>query len=96
MLADLAASILLGPLIGALADHAGRSAVQSPTTSFLLAGPELVIGINAVTFAASAVLLLGLRGHVRAAREDGASGSPSAARRSPASAASSASPPSGR
>jgi MFS family permease len=36
----------------------------------LLAGPELVIGINAVTFAVSAVLLLGLRGHVRAARED--------------------------
>ncbi len=36
----------------------------------LLAGPELVIGINAVTFAASAVLLLGLRGHVRAARVD--------------------------
>ena len=31
----------------------------------LLSGPELVIGLNGVTFAISAVLLLALRGHVR-------------------------------
>jgi MFS family permease len=41
----------------------------------LLGSPQLVIGINAVTFAASAVLLLRLRGHLRplpATGEDGA------------------------
>ena len=31
----------------------------------LISGPELVIGLNGVTFAISAVLLLALRGHVR-------------------------------
>lgn len=40
----------------------------------LLAGPELVIGLSAITFALSAVLLMRLRGHVRVAAtttEDG-------------------------
>jgi MFS family permease len=32
----------------------------------LLAGPELVLGLNAITFAASAVFLTRLRGHLRA------------------------------
>ena len=36
----------------------------------LLSGPRLVIGINAVTFALSALLLLRLRGHLRAPRRD--------------------------
>jgi MFS family permease len=38
----------------------------------LLAGPRLVIGINAATFALSALLLLRLHGHLRAPRRDAA------------------------
>jgi MFS family permease len=36
----------------------------------LLAGPQLVIGLNGVTFAISAALLLPLRGHLRVAATD--------------------------
>lgn len=42
----------------------------------LLAGPELVIGLNAATFAISAALLLRLRGHVRVIAAGGEDGEP--------------------
>jgi MFS family permease len=42
----------------------------------LLAGPELVIGLSAVTFALSAMLLTRLRGHVRAVETDLEDGEP--------------------
>ena len=60
----------------------------------LLAGPELVLGVNATTFAISACLLLRLRGHVRAPPAGRRRAEP--APRSPASAACCASPSSGR
>ena len=56
----------------------------------LLAGPELVLGVNAVTFALSACLLLRLRGHVRALPAEPADEPASRRPRSRASGASSA------